>query len=267
MTAPAAVSIDEARELSELRAYLGDGYDHGRLEAWEEQLDREFERIGDEEAFYRRSDGYLYNLTAFAVSKTKLPYLRDLTALVGPGSRLLDYGCGIGSDGLALAEAGYTVAFADFDNPSTRYLRWRLERRGISAEVYDLDTHPPSPGFDLAFAFDVIEHVPDPPATLAEMERLADIVLVNLLEPEPGETPLHHPLDVPALLARAAAGGPLHYRRYWERSHLVAWGTWPAANWRRARARARLALGRRRATAGGAGGVGGVGGVGAANAG
>jgi len=247
MTAPAAVRIDEARELSELRAYLGDGYDHARLVSWEEQLDREFERVGDEDCFYRSSNGYLYNLTAFAVSKTKLPYLRDLTGLVEPGARLLDYGCGIGSDGLALAEAGYRVVFADFDNPSTRYLRWRLERRGISAEVYDLDAGPPPPGFDLAYAFDVIEHVRDPLATLAEMERLARIVLVNLLEPEAGETPLHHPLDVPALLDRAAGSGPLHYRRYWERSHLVAWGAGPAAGWRRTRTRARLALARRRA--------------------
>jgi SAM-dependent methyltransferase len=249
MTAPAAVSIDEARELSELRAYLGDGYEHGRLEAWEEQLDREFERIGDEDAFYRRSDGYLYNLTAFAVSQTKLPYLRDLTALVAPGARLLDYGCGIGSDGLALAEAGYTVAFADFDNPSTRYLRWRLERRGISARVYDLDAGPPPPGFDLAYAFDVLEHVHDPLATVVEMERLAGVVLVNLLESEAGETPLHHPLDLPALLARAAGGRPLHYRRYWQRSHLVAWGAAQVPGWRRTRARARLALARRRADA------------------
>ncbi len=247
MTAPVAVGIDEARELSELRAYLGEGYDHGRLEAWEEQLDQEFERIGDEAAFYRRSHGYLYNLTAFAASKTKLPYLRDLATLVAPGGRLLDYGCGIGSDGLALAEAGYTVAFADFDNPSTRYLRWRLERRGISAPVYDLDAGPPPPGFDLAFAFDVLEHVADPRATIAEMERLASVVLVNLLEPQDGETPLHHPLDVAALLGHASGGEALHYRRYWERSHLVAWGSGPATAWQRAHVRARLALARRRA--------------------
>ena len=52
---------------------------------------------------------------------------------------MLDYGCGIGSDGLALIEAGYEVTFADFDNPSTRYLRWRLEQRGLDAPVHDLD--------------------------------------------------------------------------------------------------------------------------------
>ncbi len=248
MTAPAAVRIDEARELSELRAYLGDGYDHARLESWEEQLDREFERVGDEDAFYRSSNGYLYNLTAFAVSKTKLPYLRDLTGLVEPGARLLDYGCGIGSDGLALAEAGYRVVFADFDNPSTRYLRWRLERRGICAEVYDLDAGPPPPGFDLAYAFDVIEHVRDPLATLAEMERLARIVLVNLLEPEPGETELHHELPVRALRAHAATRGLRYYRVHHGRSHFVIYEPASAGLLRRLQGRGRLLAeaGRRR---------------------
>ena len=75
-----------------------------------------------------------------------------------PGSRLLDYGCGIGSDGLMLLEAGYRVEFADFDNPSTEYLRWRLEQRGFDAPVHDLDKDVPD-GFDAAYAFDVIEHV------------------------------------------------------------------------------------------------------------
>ena len=89
---------------------------------------------------------------------TKLPYLRELARHVPPGSRLLDYGCGIGSDGLLLLEAGYRVEFADFDNPSTEFLRWRLERRGLDAPVHDLDKEVPD-GFDAAYAFDVIEHV------------------------------------------------------------------------------------------------------------
>ncbi len=247
MTAPAAIRVDEAREVAELRAYLGDSYDHGRLEAWEAQLDEELALIGDEQAFYRRSEGYLYNLTAFAITGTKTPYLNDLTRLAAPGARVLDFGCGIGSDGLALAEAGYGVTFADFDNPSTRYLRWRLKRRGVRAAFHDLDVGDPPGGHDLAFAFDVIEHVDEPLAALGRMERAAATVLVNLLEPEQGETPLHHTLDVPALLAYAARRRPSHYRRYWGRSHLVAWGA--GGPLRSAGARVRLSLAGRRVSA------------------
>jgi GT2 family glycosyltransferase len=121
------------RGLEELREYLGDAYDHERLRNHHAEVDAEEMAAGDEAAFYRTSEAYLYDLTVFGMSGTKAPYRQVLRRLVPAPARLLDYGCGIGFDGLQLAEAGYEVAFADFDNPSTRFLRWRLERRGIEA--------------------------------------------------------------------------------------------------------------------------------------
>jgi SAM-dependent methyltransferase len=219
-----AIPFDAESEAAELREYLGDAYEHGRLERYEQQLEAEFAEVGDEQAFYRASEGYLYNLTAFAMSATKLPYLADLTRIVPPGSHLLDYGCGIGSDGLLLLQMGYRVEFADFDNPSTRYLRWRLERRGLAAPVHDLDAGTLPSDFDLAYAFDVIEHVPDPLAFLEAMEAAAAVVLVNLLEPKEGETTLHRELPIRAILLRARDSGLVHYRRHHTSSHLVAYG-------------------------------------------
>ncbi|MGI8803544.1 MAG: class I SAM-dependent methyltransferase [Solirubrobacteraceae bacterium] len=219
--------IDPEREEAELRRYLGGAYDHSRLIDWEGQLEREAERLGDEQLLYHESEAYLYNLTAFAMTRTKEPYLRDLAALVPAPARVLDYGCGIGSDGLALAGAGYAVEFADFANPSVRYLRWRLERRGVSARIHDLDREAPPAGFDAAFAFDVIEHVDDPFALLARLESLAALVVVNFLDPEPGETRLHHALPVADLLAHARDRGLRRYRRYHGRSHLVAYSAAP----------------------------------------
>jgi SAM-dependent methyltransferase len=236
MRAP-EIPFDADREAAELRAYLGQAYDHARLERYEEQLEAELAAVGDEEAFYRTSEGYLYNLTAFAMSATKLPYLADLAGIVALGSRVLDYGCGIGSDGLMLLEMGYRVEFADFDNPSTRYLRWRLEQRGLDAPIHDLDAGALPQGFDLAFAFDVIEHVPDPFAFLEAMERTADVVLVNLLEPKDGETELHHELPIRPILDRARDRGLVRYRRHHGSSHLVAYGDGEAAG-----VRDRLAL-------------------------
>ena len=239
-----AIQFDAEREAAELRDYLGDAYDHARLERYEEQLEAELEELGDEQLLYRRSEAYLYNLTAFAMTGTKLPYLRDLTRLVSPGARLLDYGCGIGSDGLLLLEMGYRVEFADFDNPSTRYLRWRLERRGLEAPVHDLDAGAPPTGFDLAYAFDVIEHVSDAFRFLAAMEAAAAIVFVNLLESEEGQTALHRELPLRAILDRAQARGLVRYRRYHERSHLVAYGgrgvAWPERIWSQLALRAGL---------------------------
>jgi SAM-dependent methyltransferase len=157
------------------------------------------------------------------MSGTKAPYIADLLAAVGPGASLLDYGCGIGADGLRLTEVGYRVSFADFANPSTEYLRWRLRRRGIDATVFDLDADAIPTGFDAAYSFDVIEHVEDPFAFLAELEQRAGVVAVNFLEEDPHDTDLHRPLPIPALLDHAAASGLLRYRRYHGRSHFVVY--------------------------------------------
>ena len=198
---------DPAREQAELCAYLGDAYDHGRLVRWQEQLEEEARAIGDEARLYRESEAYLYNLTAFAMTGTKLPYLEEIVRLVPAPARVLDVGCGIGSDGLLLLEAGYEVAFADFDNPSTRYLRHRLELRGRTAEVHDVDAGPLPEGFDLAYAFDVLEHVDDPFTLLGQMERAARLVCVNLLATGRDESVLHRELPEDEIVARAAARG------------------------------------------------------------
>src|SRR6476469_476587 len=217
----ALVATDPDRELAELKEYLGDGYDHVRLQLYEQAVDEELAEVGDEPTLYRTSQMYLYNLTAFAMSRTKEPYLADLTDLLAPGSRILDYGCGIGSDGLLLLEAGYDVGFADFANPSTEYLRWRLRRRGLDAPIYDLDSAPPEPGWDAAYSFDVIEHVDDPFGFLANLERRANVVVVNFLEPLPDEPDVHHELPIPALLDHVAGRRLRRYRVYHGRSHLV----------------------------------------------
>jgi 2-polyprenyl-3-methyl-5-hydroxy-6-metoxy-1,4-benzoquinol methylase len=233
------VALDAAREETELRAYLGDEFQLDRLQHYQEHLDEEVAEIAHEDTFYLTSKAYLYNLTAFAMTGTKLPYLRELTDRVPDGARLLDYGCGIGSDGLLLLEAGYRVEFADFDNPSVEYLRWRLRERGLDAPIHDLKQGVPD-GFDAAYAFDVIEHVPDAFAFLGEMEQRAKLVVVNFLEPEPGDQDLHHELPIRDLLAYVARHKLRHYALLHRRSHLVLYESAPASLPERVLNRARM---------------------------
>jgi hypothetical protein len=210
-----------AADLSELRQYLGDRYDRRLLMGHEGAVDDERRAAPDEASFYRTSEAYLYDLTVFAMSGTKAPYLNEIRSLVPQGGRLLDYGCGIGADGLRLAADGYRVELADFANPSTAYLRWRLARRGWDLPVYDLDRDEVPGGFDAAYAWDVIEHVDEPFEFLRQMERRAALVAVNLLEEDSHDTALHRPLPIRSLLDHAAAQGLVRYRRYHGRSHLV----------------------------------------------
>ena len=214
MQDPSLISTP-SREEDELRAYLGARFDRSRLVRWQEQLEEEAREVADEAALYRTSEAYLYNLTAFAMTQTKAPYVAALRSAAPPGARVLDVGCGIGSDGLGLLEAGLRVEFADFDNPSTRYLRWRLERRGLSAPFHDLDAGPLPSGFDLAYAFDVLEHVEDPLALLTAMERSAALVCVNLLvDAGDDDSVLHRSLPVRRIAWRARRRGLVLDRRF-----------------------------------------------------
>jgi glycosyltransferase involved in cell wall biosynthesis/SAM-dependent methyltransferase len=212
-----------SEELAELRRYLGPEYDHSHLVSHQCSVDEERERVGDDERFYRVSREYLYDLTAFAMSATKAPYLAELRAALGDTARVLDYGCGIGADGLRLAAGGYDVSYADFANPSTEYLKWRLRRRGLEADVYDLDEDDIPAGFDAVYSFDVLEHAEDPFEFLRRLEELGALVAVNFLEERADDTDLHHELPIPELLGYAERRGLLRYRRYHGRSHFVVY--------------------------------------------
>lgn len=222
---PFLAAWDRARHLVELRRYLGDRFEAAQLAHAPAAVAAEAEAAPDEETFYRTSEAYLYDLTAFAMSGTKDPYLAELRRLVPPGARLLDVGCGIGADGLTLLEDGFDVSFLDYDNPSTRYLRWRLQQRGRDASVYDLERDDVPADFDVAYAFDVVEHVDDPVAFLEGLERKARLVVVNLLEEDEHDHDhaLHHPLPIDELVARAGDRGLVSHTHHHGRSHLIAY--------------------------------------------
>jgi GT2 family glycosyltransferase/2-polyprenyl-3-methyl-5-hydroxy-6-metoxy-1,4-benzoquinol methylase len=234
------------RDRDELRRYLGADYDERRLQRHVAGLEEEEAAAPDERTFYKTSRAYLYDLTVFAMSGTKAPYRRLVREVAAPGARLLDYGCGIGADGLRLLEQGYRVEFADYDNPSVEFLRWRLQQRGIDRPVHDIEQNIPG-GFDVAYCFDVLEHVDDPVDVLERLESLAEIVVVNFLEPaphNPHDSQLHRPLPITELVDRSAEHGLLHYSVHYGRSHLVAYRSQPAAGAiRRVRSRAWRAAG------------------------
>jgi GT2 family glycosyltransferase/SAM-dependent methyltransferase len=211
-----------APDIQELRQYLGLGFDDTVLAAHRDAVEREEADAIDEATFYRSSDAYLYDLTMFATWGTKAPYRAALRRLLPPGALLLDYGCGIGTDGLRLIEDGYRVNFADFDNPSVAYLRWRLERRGFTAEIFDIEKDVWG-SYDAAYSFDVIEHVADPMGFLSQLEKRAGLVVVNLLEADPSDTHLHKPLPVAAIIRHAMRRGLRYMHKYEGRSWLIAY--------------------------------------------
>lgn len=94
------------------------------------------------------------------IGESLSPSLRMISALVTPGSRVLDVGCASGYFGEHLATArGCSVVGVDYSEEAVAVAR----RRGIEAYQIDLErSELDSEGFDVAIFADVLEHIRDP---------------------------------------------------------------------------------------------------------
>ena len=108
--------------------------------------------------------------TAAEAAKFLLPHLK-------PGMRLLDVGCGPGSIsvGLAAAVAPGPALAIDLGEDVVAQARQHASEVGaanLRVERGDVLTLDQPGGFDVVFAHQVLQHVPDPGAALAAMRRL-----------------------------------------------------------------------------------------------
>lgn len=176
-------------------------------------VEAEFARYGPRD-FYRRSTGYLYELTHFHFMPHKDPFFRMVTRFAAEhGLRdLCDVGCGVGLDAQALSDAGFGVTLYDFPSPSRDYAAWRFEAdrgvSGVTRSLGDLGTVR----HELLYAVDVLEHVPGPEAQVPLLLRAADFVAVNLFGHDLGPwdgSDMHYPLNHWRLLPEFSRGAEL----------------------------------------------------------
>lgn len=82
--------------------------------------------------FYRTTDLYIWELMQWHASPSRYGHWRalsDLTRCWPPGAGyrcVLDFGCGVGTDGLYLASAGYDVTLVDVPGPTFEFARHRF---------------------------------------------------------------------------------------------------------------------------------------------
>jgi len=94
------------------------------------------------------------------------------------GKRVLEIGCGIGTDTINFARAGAEVTAVDLSEKSLELARKRAELFGlnnitfIQADVEQLTRTMTAKDFDLVYSFGVIHHTPNPEIGLAQMAAL-----------------------------------------------------------------------------------------------
>jgi ubiquinone/menaquinone biosynthesis C-methylase UbiE len=100
-----------------------------------------------------------------------------LQSAVGPlaGLRLLDLGAGMGGFAVAAALGGAQVTACEYNPAYCRIIELRAGRHGLRLPVFNAagERLPfPDGAFDVATAWDVLEHVQDPRGVLAELARV-----------------------------------------------------------------------------------------------
>lgn len=115
-------------------------------------------------------------------------------------TRVLDFGCGVGTTSAFLAERGLEVIAADVSKEALQFTEWRLRERGHDARTVYLreSTAREAGSVDGAVVFDVFEHVhpAELPGVIEDLASLlppGGVICFNqafVQEDEPGHFPL-----------------------------------------------------------------------------
>jgi 2-polyprenyl-3-methyl-5-hydroxy-6-metoxy-1,4-benzoquinol methylase len=134
------------------------------------------------------------------------------------GKRVLEVGCGIGTDSINFARAGADLTAVELSNESLRIAEQRADVMGVAdrikfvqANAEELTTTLTDGPYDLVYSFGVIHHTPRPERALAEMRALT----------APGGTlklMIYHRRSWKVFSIVAAQG----HGRFWKTDELVA---------------------------------------------
>ena len=92
------------------------------------------------------------------------------------GKRVLEIGCGIGTDSINFARAGADLTVVELSERSVEICKKRFEVYGLKAHFYrgsaeELSSFVPVGPYDLIYSFGVIHHTPNPERVLKEIKK------------------------------------------------------------------------------------------------
>ena len=109
----------------------------------------------EREEWYRKTDGYIYDLTNFTALRVQKGQIDEVAGLAK--GRVLDWGCGIAEPAIRCARKGLDVTTIDLEGSRTfSYAKWRFKKHGV-----DIQTRIEGK-YDTIICLDVLEHMEDP---------------------------------------------------------------------------------------------------------
>jgi ubiquinone/menaquinone biosynthesis C-methylase UbiE len=91
------------------------------------------------------------------------------------GLKVLEIGCGLGTDGAQFAQAGADYTGVDLTEAATNLARLRFELFGLSGQFRQSDAENldfPDNSFDVVYSHGVLHHTPDTPRSIREAHRV-----------------------------------------------------------------------------------------------
>jgi len=118
-------------------------------------------------AFFERVEAHRY---------TKEWHIPDAADFAGArGSRVLEIGCGLGTDGAQFAKAGAYYTGIDLTEAAIELARTRFECSGLAGEFHVADAENldfADDSFDLVYSHGVLHHTPDTARAVREIHRV-----------------------------------------------------------------------------------------------
>ena len=172
-------------------AYAGDDYALGQLE-WADMVENGEGPMEERMTrFYERAFGWIFVLlrtcdelvNAWPDDRHRANIAQSYLASNAAGPQvILDYGGGVGSEAIYLAQVGHHICYQDVGEMA-RFAAWRFEREGLLAAGWHNGVRNPpirlwKPNdarrrgyWDAIVALDVLEHLNDPAGVLADLAQ------------------------------------------------------------------------------------------------
>jgi ubiquinone/menaquinone biosynthesis C-methylase UbiE len=95
------------------------------------------------------------------------------------GKKVLEIGCGIGTDTVNFARNGAILTSVDISENSLKLAKDRIKTYGLDANLQwanaeNLSSHIPPETYDLVYSFGVLHHTPNPSAAFLECKKFMD---------------------------------------------------------------------------------------------
>jgi len=146
--------------------------------------------------FYKKCKNYIFDLAEWHEQAYQKKWDLDLIKIVktiNPMAKtVLDYGCGIGSNGFLFHEAGFDVTLADLESFSLDFAKFIIKKYNLPINVIKIDKEDIKDKFDVILCLDTIEHVVDPKGLLEKLVSYLNPegkLFLTVVEPDP-----YHPM-------------------------------------------------------------------------